>query len=122
MAAFALLFFMLSLGGIPPTAGFMGKVWLFGAAIDAGFIWLAVIAVANSALSIYYYIRVVVFMWINQDEPVGSPVVIGPAMTLAIGVALVGTVVFGLYPRFLFEQAEAAALTLQGITAGVALR
>ena len=122
MAAFAMLFFMLSLGGIPPTAGFMGKVWLFGAAIDADFIWLAVIAVANSALSIYYYIRVVVFMWINQEEPVGSPLVIGPAMRVAIGVALLGTVVLGFYPRFLFEQAETAARTLQGITAGVVLR
>ena len=123
LAAFAMLFFMLSLGGIPPTAGFMGKVWLFGAAIDAGgiFIWLAVIAVANSALSIYYYLRVVVFMWINEDEPVGSPIVIGPALGVAIGVALLGTVVLGLYPQVLFEQAEAAARTLQGIGA-VALR
>ena len=120
MAAFAMLFFMLSLGGIPPTAGFMGKVWLFGAAIDAGFIWLAVIAVANSALSIYYYIRVVVFMWINQAEPVGSPIVIGPAMRVALGVALLGTVVLGVYPQFLFEQAETAARTLQGISAAVA--
>ena len=122
MAAFAMLFFMLSLGGIPPTAGFMGKIWLFGAAIDAGFIWLAVIAVANSAVSIYYYLRVVVFMWINQEEPVGSPLVIGPAMRVAIGVALLGTVVLGLYPQFLFEHAETAARTLQGLTAAVALR
>ena len=122
MVAFAMLFFMLSLGGIPPTAGFMGKMWLFGAAVDAGFIWLAVIAVANSALSIYYYIRVVVFMWINQEEPVGSPIVIGPAMRVALGVALLGTVVLGLYPQFLFEQAETAARTLQGITAAVAVQ
>ena len=47
-AAFAMLLFMLSLGGIPPTAGFMGKFWLFGAAIDAGYVWLAVIGVLNS--------------------------------------------------------------------------
>ena len=120
--AFAMLFFMLSLGGIPPTAGFMGKVWLFGAAIDAGFIWLAVIAVANSALSIYYYLRVVVFMWINQEETIGSRFVMGPAMQIAIGVALLGTVYLGLFPQFLFEQAETAARTLQGITAGVAQR
>ena len=46
-AAFAMLLFMLSLGGIPPTAGFMGKFWLFGAAIDAGYVWLAVIGVAQ---------------------------------------------------------------------------
>jgi NADH-quinone oxidoreductase subunit N len=63
-AAFAMLLFMLSLGGIPPTAGFMGKFWLFGAAIDAGYVWLAVIAVINSAISLYYYIRIVVFMYV----------------------------------------------------------
>src|SRR5262249_46429683 len=46
-AAFAMLLFMLSLGGIPPTAGFMGKFWLFSAAIEAGYVWLAVIGVLN---------------------------------------------------------------------------
>ncbi len=122
MAAFAMLFFMLSLGGIPPTAGFIGKVWLFGAAIDAGFIGLAVVAVANSAVSIYYYLRVVVFMWINEEESAGSAITIGPAMTVALGVLLLGTVVLGLYPEPLFKQAEAAARTLQGITASVALQ
>ena len=123
MMAFAMLFFMLSLGGIPPTAGFMGKVWLFGAAIDAGFVWLAVIAVANSAVSLYYYLRVVVFMWINDETaPASSPLVLGPAMTAALVVAVVGTVVFGLYPQFLFASAEAAATAIEGLGAGVALR
>src|SRR5205085_2315681 len=56
-AAFAMLLFMLSLGGIPPTAGFMGKFWLFSAAIDAGYYGLAVIGVLNSAISLYYYVR-----------------------------------------------------------------
>ena len=123
MTAFAMLFFMLSLGGIPPTAGFMGKVWLFGAAIDAGFVWLAVIAVANSAVSLYYYLRVVVFMWINEEtEPVASPLAVGPAMTVALAVAVFGTVLFGLYPQFLFEHAEAAAQAIDGLGAGAALR
>ena len=123
MTAFAMLFFMLSLGGIPPTAGFMGKVWLFGAAIDAGFVWLAVIAVANSAVSLYYYLRVVVFMWINEEtEPAASPLAVGPAMTVALAVAVFGTVLFGLYPQFLFEHAEAAAQAIDGLGAGVALR
>ena len=66
-AAFAMLLFMLSLGGIPPTAGFMGKFWLFGAAIDAGYVWLAVIGVLNSAISLYYYIRIVVFMYLKKE-------------------------------------------------------
>jgi len=120
MAAFAMLAFMLSLGGIPPTAGFMGKIWLFGAAIDAGFFWLAVIAVANSAVSIYYYLRVVVFMWINQEETVGPPIAIGSAMKFTLGFTLVGTLFFGLYPQFLFDQAEAAALTLGAVAATAA--
>ena len=118
ISAFAMLLFMLSLGGIPPTAGFMGKLWLFGAAVDAGEIWLAVIAVGNSAISLYYYIRVVVFMWISEDEPAGSPIAVGPAMAIALGVALLGTVLFGLYPGPLFEQAEAAARTLEGLSSG----
>ncbi len=115
VVGFAMLCFMLSLGGIPPTAGFMGKLWLFGAAVDAGEIWLVVIAVMNSAISAYYYLRVVVFMWINEDEPAGSPIRIGPAMAVALGVALLGTVVLGVYPQALFEHAQAAASTLEGI-------
>ena len=65
-----MLLFMLSLGGIPPTAGFMGKFWLFGAAIESGYVWLAVIGVLNSAVSLYYYIRIVVFMML-KNEPAG---------------------------------------------------
>ena len=72
-AAFAMLLFMLSLGGIPPTAGFMGKFWLFGAAIDAGYVWLAVIGVLNSAISLYYYIRIVVFMYLKKETTGSEP-------------------------------------------------
>ncbi len=78
-AAFAMLLFMLSLGGIPPTAGFMGKFWLFGAAIDAGYYWLAVIGVLNSAMSLYYYIRVVVFMYIKTERTGSEPVIVAGA-------------------------------------------
>jgi NADH-quinone oxidoreductase subunit N len=110
-AAFAMLLFMLSLGGIPPTAGFMGKFWLFGAAIDAGYVWLAVIGVLNSAISLYYYIRLVVFMYLKK-ETTGSEPVAGPSMTMALTVAVVATLVLGVYPRLLFQVAEASARTL----------
>ena len=80
-AAVAMLLFMLSLGGIPPTAGFMGKIWVFGAAIDAGWTWLAVVGVVNTAISLFYYIRVVVFMWV-KEEVMGSPIPLGPAWRL----------------------------------------
>jgi NADH-quinone oxidoreductase subunit N len=114
-AAFAMLLFMLSLGGIPPTAGFMGKFWLFGAAIDAGYVWLAVIAVLNSAISLYYYIRIVVFMYVKKETIGSEPVVTAP-MALVLGVAIVATLVLGVYPRLLFEVAEASARSL-GIAA-----
>jgi NADH-quinone oxidoreductase subunit N len=110
-AAFAMLLFMLSLGGIPPTAGFMGKLWLFSAAIDSGYVWLAVIGVLNSAISLYYYIRLVVFMYLKK-ETTGSEPIAGPALTLALVVAVAATIVLGIYPRWLFEVAEASARTL----------
>jgi NADH-quinone oxidoreductase subunit N len=109
-AAIAMLIFMLSLGGIPPTAGFMGKLWLFGAAIDAGYIGLAVVGVLNSALSLYYYVRVVVFMW--TDDPDGSPLVLSPGVAAVLIVTVAGTIVAGVYPGLLFELAQASAATL----------
>jgi NADH-quinone oxidoreductase subunit N len=115
-----MLLFMLSLGGIPPTAGFMGKFWLFSAAIDAHYYWLAVIGVLNSAISLYYYIRIVVFMYLKK-ETIGSQPSTGPALAVALGVAVLGTLVLGVYPRLLFEIAEVSARTLGagGITAAL---
>ena len=118
-AAFAMLLFMLSLGGIPPTAGFMGKFWLFSAAIDAHYYWLAVIAVLNSAVSIYYYIRIVVFMYLKK-ETIGSAPTSSPSLTIALAVAVAATIVLGVYPRLLFELAEASAATLGRGVAGIA--
>jgi len=120
-AAFAMLLFMLSLGGIPPTAGFMGKFWLFSAAIEAGFVWLAVIGVLNSAISLYYYIRVVVFMYLKK-ETAGSEPVFSPSLALAVGAAVVATIVLGVYPRLLFEVADASARTLGAAGLAATLR
>jgi NADH-quinone oxidoreductase subunit N len=119
-AAFAMLLFMLSLGGIPPTAGFMGKLWLFGAAIDAGYVWLAVIGVLNSAVSLYYYIRIVVFMYLKKETP-GSEPTTSPALTLTLAIAVAATLVLGVYPRVLFDLAETSARTLGvgGVAAAV---
>jgi len=119
-AAFAMLLFMLSLGGIPPTAGFMGKFWLFSAAIDAHYYWLAVIGVLNSAISLYYYIRIVVFMYVKK-ETIGSQPSMSPALAVVLGVAVLGTLVIGVYPRLLFELAELSAKTLgaAGVTAAL---
>jgi NADH-quinone oxidoreductase subunit N len=119
-AAFAMLLFMLSLGGIPPTAGFMGKFWLFSAAIDAHYYWLAVIGVLNSAVSLYYYVRIVVFMYLKK-EAIGSEPITAPTIAVVLGLAVAATLVLGVYPRLLFELAELSARTLgvAGVTAAV---
>ena len=89
--AFAMLVFLLSLGGIPLTAGFMGKLWLFGAALDAGYVGLAVVGVLNSALSLYYYARIVVLMWSEDEDQVAPAVHPSPGLVAAVAVAAVGT-------------------------------
>jgi NADH-quinone oxidoreductase subunit N len=121
LAAFAMLLFMLSLGGIPPTAGFMGKFWLFGAAIEAGYVWLAVIGVLNSAVSLYYYVRIVVFMYLRK-ETTGSEPTMSPALGFTLAVAVVATIVLGVYPRLLFEVAESSARTLAAGGVAAAIR
>jgi NADH-quinone oxidoreductase subunit N len=116
-----MLLFMLSLGGIPPTAGFMGKFWLFGAAIDAHYYGLALIGVLNSAISLYYYIRIVVFMYLKK-ETMGSEPVTSPALGFVLALAVAATLVLGLYPRLLFEVAESSARTLGAAGISAALR
>ncbi len=120
LAAFAMLLFMLSLGGIPPTAGFMGKFWLFSAAIEANYVGLAVIGVLNSAISLYYYVRLVVFMYLKKETTGSEPTRdLAPTFTLALAVA--ATLVLGIYPRLLFEVADRSAHTLGvgGIAAAI---
>jgi NADH-quinone oxidoreductase subunit N len=116
-----MLLFMLSLGGIPPTAGFMGKFWLFSAAIESGYVWLAVIGVLNSAVSLYYYIRVVVFMYLKKDVT-GSEPVFSPSLALALTAAVVATIVLGVYPQLLFNVATASARTLGAVVVSSAIR
>ena len=114
-AAVAMLVFMLSLGGIPPTAGFMGKFWLFSAAIESGYVWLAVIGVLNSAVSLYYYIRIVVYMML-KNEPAGSEPRQSPALAVAMVASVAATIILGIYPQPLFEFAQASAATLGAST------
>ena len=111
-AAIAMLLFMLSLGGVPPMAGFMGKFWLFGAAIESGYVWLAVIGVLNSAVSLYYYIRIVVFMYLKKDATGAVDGPASPSLVFAMAVAVVATIALGVYPQLLFDVAEKSARTL----------
>jgi len=96
----ALVIFFLSLAGIPPTAGFIGKFFVFGAAINQGFIFLAVVGVITSVISVVYYFNVVRTMFfLPAPDDVTAPVRSSPAINLALGITVAGTLLFGLYPQ-----------------------
>ena len=109
--AAALAFALISLTGIPPTVGFITKVYVFGAAVNAGLEWLVVVGVINSVISAYYYFGVIKVMYLSSptsDEPILSKFPI----RLAVGVTTVGVLVFGIYPIVLLDLAKAAAQAL----------
>ncbi|HEX9501283.1 MAG TPA: NADH-quinone oxidoreductase subunit N [Thermoanaerobaculia bacterium] len=101
--AFAMVIFLLSLGGIPPTAGFIGKYFLFAAAVQSGFGWLAIIAVLMSAVSMFFYFRIVVAMYLKEGHE--AEVAITPNLKLVAGVSLAITLLFGILPAPLINQA-----------------
>jgi NADH-quinone oxidoreductase subunit N len=112
LVAAAMAVFLVSLTGIPVTAGFVGKFHLFNAAVGAGYVNLAVIGMLMSVVSAYYYLRVVVAMYMR--DPVGddvwSPVGVGAAAALAFAVVVV--LVLGVYPGPVLAWARAAANSL----------
>ncbi len=110
LAAFAMLLFLLSLGGIPPTAGFMGKLYLFAAAVHAGYAWLAVVGVIMSAVSLYYYFRIVREMYLSGGEGTdGLPILAEAWGVRALVVCAVATLLFGVYPTSTLDFLAPAA-------------
>jgi NADH-quinone oxidoreductase subunit N len=107
--AAAMTVFMLSLIGLPPTLGLIGKIYLFRAVIDGGFYGLAVIGVLTSLVSAYYYLRVVVIMFMRDGEPETEHESFLDLTTIFTAVA---TVVISLVPQFLFAWASSAVLKL----------
>jgi NADH-quinone oxidoreductase subunit N len=110
-AAFAMLIFMFSLAGLPPTAGFVAKFYLFMAAVDAGLAWLAVVGVLLSAVSAYYYLRVVMVMYMKEPA---APIELAwsPSAGAALALILAATLVIGIYPSPLVDYTSAAILQL----------
>lgn len=97
--ALAMSIFMLSLAGIPPLAGFFGKFFVFSVAVETGWAWLAVVGVINSAISAYYYLRVVVAMYFSEGTLVTERRS-WMGLNVSVALAAIGTVVVGLYPSF----------------------
>src|SRR5437016_2956833 len=96
--AFSFSLFLLSLLGMPLTAGFMGKIMVFSAALRQGYVWLVVIAVLNTAVSAYYYLRLIIVMFFRErDSPWSSPRVPG-TVTAALVITILGVFYLGLFP------------------------
>jgi len=109
--AFSILVFLFALAGIPPTAGFVSKFILFLAVLKAGYLYLVVIAILNSALSLYYYARVVKYMYVlppASDEKMSVPT----PYVIAIVLAMVGVLAIGIVPDPFVNWATSAAEVL----------
>ncbi len=109
MPAFLMLVFMFSLTGIPPTAGFIGKFYLFMGAVQAGYTYLAIIGLILSAISAVFYLRVVMVMYMREPEREFAPAS-SQALPLALAVALAAVILLGIYPAPLVDFALSVVL------------
>ncbi len=97
VSAFMLSVFLLSLAGIPPLAGFLGKFLLFAAAIETKLIWLAIAAAINSVIAFYYYVHVIKYMYIDEPKVLGLQPK-SSAARIALIIALIGVLIIGIWP------------------------
>ena len=108
LLALALTLCLISLTGIPPAAGFMAKFYIFSGAVNHGLLWLVIIAVINSVISAYYYLRVVKVMWLG--EPVSAEKVPSSgALRVALSLSCLGVLLLGIVPGLMMRLAEIAA-------------
>lgn len=95
--ALSLTVAMLSFAGIPLTAGFIGKFFMFSTALSQGHVWLVVIAIINAIIAMFYYFRVIVAMYFKESDQI-KPITIPATYTVVLGICLALTVIFGIYP------------------------
>ena len=110
VTAFCMLIFMFALAGIPPTAGYIGKFVLFSSAIYSGLVWLAVLAILNSALSLVYYLRIISYMYLK--EPAGPKIAESKGYMAALVLTMLGVVYIGVFPDQFINWALQAATVL----------
>jgi NADH-quinone oxidoreductase subunit N len=112
MAAMMVVF-MLSLGGLPMTGGFIGKYFLFGGLLQRGaadgktwYYWLAIWAIINTVVSFYYYIRFIKVMYLGDRVADDKPLALSPALQTALIVSVVGVIVTGIFPQPFISVAQ----------------
>jgi NADH-quinone oxidoreductase subunit N len=108
----AMAVFMLSLSGIPPLAGFVGKFYIFSAAVKSGYVGLAIIGVLNSVVSVYYYVGVLVRMYMTEGTTEVAAPSSRPYLFATLLLTIAGTILLGLFPSSLFEVARQSFLAL----------
>ena len=109
----AMTIFMLSLAGIPPTAGFFGKFYIFSATLQAGQYVLAVVGILGSVISVYYYLRVIYTMYmVEPARDLGKPDR-APWATAAAAIAVAGVLLLGLFPQLVIGLAQGSATFFQ---------
>jgi NADH-quinone oxidoreductase subunit N len=110
-AALLMLIFLFSLTGIPPMAGFIGKFYIFKSAVQAGMLWLAIVGVLFSAISAYYYLRVIMLMYMYDAKEEFTPLR-SPALALALAISVTVVLVIGIHPTEVLEFARASVTGL----------
>jgi NADH-quinone oxidoreductase subunit N len=104
-----LALFLLSLAGIPGTAGFTGKFFIFRAAVESGLVWLTVIGVATTVISFYYYLYVIVQMYMRDPNDDFADANRTTALTLALAITAAGTIWLGVMPTTILDWTIVAA-------------
>jgi NADH-quinone oxidoreductase subunit N len=112
--AFAMLIFLLSLAGVPPLAGFIGKLYIFVAAMKEGLYMLITVGLINIVISLYYYLVIVKKMYINEPLD-SSPIRTSMPMRVAVYVGLAGTLVIGIFPQPFMDWVVAATLMFSNL-------
>ena len=110
--AIGMTIFMLSLAGFPPFAGFFGKLFLFTAGVNAGYTWLVVLAVLMSVVSVYYYVRVLVPVWVPSTRLDGLPAPL--SSRFVIGLSAVAALALGVYPTYALLAGQVGSAPITG--------
>jgi NADH-quinone oxidoreductase subunit N len=112
--AAAMTIFLLSLAGVPLTSGFVAKLVVFGAAIEAGYAWLVVIGMVSSAIAAFFYLRILVVMYMQEPEESSTEEVSMPVANATVGLAAAATVVLGLFWGPLYDVVRSATVFFAG--------
>src|SRR2546425_1107626 len=110
VAAAFLTLYLFSLLGLPVTAGFLGKFYIFNAALKSHLVWLAVLLAINTVIGAYYYLRVIVVMYMREPQKEWAAAPIPRAVALVLVLTAAGTLYLGLFPNYVMEFATQSAV------------